>query len=76
MSRFATRAFGNRKRTRADKRAALESLLCMRVKPYSEADLEAVARTHGHTTDEVRTMLVDRGKGDLIQDRAWRGRLV
>lgn len=65
------RHFGNRKRTRADKNAALVSLLTMRTKPYSDRDIDGIARTHGTTVDAVKAQLREGGKGALIQSEGW-----
>lgn len=51
-----SRQYGNRKRTLGDKRTALQSLLSMRTKPLTPADVESIARSHGTTPAEVERL--------------------
>lgn len=56
-----------KRRTKADHEAALTSVLVMRTKPYSPADLESVARIHNRTPEYVRDRLRDLGRERLIE---------
>lgn len=58
MNHFAKRSFGNKTRTKADKRAALVSLLAMR-RTLDGLDAEKLARTHGLPLGECQAALDD-----------------
>jgi hypothetical protein len=66
--------FGSKAPTKAELEAALLSLLYTRTKPYSDRDLEGIARTHRTTADKIKGDLRTIGRGALIQADAWERR--